>query len=386
VKITFVLPYAGLQGGIRVIAIYAERLARRGHEVRVLSTPQVFTTRHTVKSLLLDRCLPRPEPSYFERVDVPHRVLESVRPVTGADVEDGDVVIATYYTTAYGVERLSPAKGAKVIFIQNYEVEEGKRNPALDATWRMPMHKIVISRWLVGLARDRFGDANVSHVPNSVDLAQFHAPPRPKSTAPTIGMLYSSFSLKGCRTSLKALRQVAAALPGLRLIAFGAERPDFTLPLQPFAEFHYRPGQDKLRELYARCDVWMCGSNVEGFHLPPLEAMACRCPVVATRVGGPLDIIEEGVNGHLVDVKDHRALASKVRDVLSLPPEEWQRMSDAAYRTATGFSWDDATALFEQALRRAIERTQRDELASTGLGRDRGGIVGARLTPSGIAS
>ncbi len=117
-KITFVLPYAGLQGGIRVIAIYAERLARRGHDVRVISTPQVITMRHTAKSLLLGRGLPKPEPSHFDEIDVPHQVLESVRPVTDDDVPDGDVVIATFYTTAYGVQALSSKKGAKAIFIR----------------------------------------------------------------------------------------------------------------------------------------------------------------------------------------------------------------------------------------------------------------------------
>jgi glycosyltransferase involved in cell wall biosynthesis len=355
-KITFVLPYAGLQGGIRVIAIHAERLARRGHSVRVISTPQVFSMRHRAKSLLFNGSLPHAEPSYFDGIDVTHRVLESVRPVSDADVEDGDVVIATYYTTASGVQRLSATKGAKVLFIQNYEVEEGKPNPALDATWRMPMHKIVISDWLVRLARERFGDASVSHVPNSVDLDRFHAAPRSKGPTPTVGLLYSSFSLKGCRTSLRALKRVAAVLPALRVVCFGAERPDFRLPLPRCAEFHYRPPQHELRDLYARCDVWLCGSNVEGFHLPPLEAMACRCPVVSTRVGGPLDTVEDGINGYLVDVKDDRALADRLLHVLALGDKDWRRLSDAAYRTAARFTWDDATALFEQALQSALDR------------------------------
>ncbi|MGH8490351.1 MAG: glycosyltransferase family 4 protein [Gammaproteobacteria bacterium] len=363
-KITFVLPYAGLQGGIRVIAIYAERLARRGHEVRVISTPRVFSTRQTAKSLLLGTGLPRAEPSYFEGINVPHPVLESVRPVTDADVVDGDVVIATYYTTAYGVQRLSPSKGAKAIFIQGYEIEEGKPKPALDATWRMAIHKIVISKWLVQLARDKFGDEFVSHVPNSVDLNQFHAPPRPKNAVPTVGLIYNSSPLKGCSISFKALKRVAAAVPSLRVVCFGAERLGFKLSLPRFAEFHFRPPQEKLRELYAQCDVWLCGSNVEGFALPLLEAMACRCPVVSTRCGGPLDIVEEGVNGHLTDVKDDRALADRIVRVLNLADDDWRRMSDAAYRTATRFTWDDATDLLEQALRRAVERTRRGELTN----------------------
>jgi glycosyltransferase involved in cell wall biosynthesis len=76
-----------------------------------------------------------------------------------------------------------------------------------------------------------------------------------------------------------------------------------------------------------------------------------------------MDIIEEGVNGHLVDVKDVDALADRVLRVLSLPEEEWRKMSDAAYRTATRFTWDDATDLFEKALELAIERNRRGELS-----------------------
>jgi glycosyltransferase involved in cell wall biosynthesis len=272
-------------------------------------------------------------------------------------------VVATYYTTAFGVEHLSAAKGAKAIFIQNYEVEDGKSNPRLDSTWRMPMHKIVISKWMVDLARDKFGDTKVSHVPNSVDLDQFNAPPRGKQAVPTVGMLYAKSWFKGCETSLQALKPVAARLPKFRLLCFGAEEPGPTkLRLPPFAEFHFRPAQNRLKELYAQCDVWLCGSNREGFHLPPLEAMACRCPVVSTSVGGPMDIIEEGVNGHLVEIGDGPALSARVSQVLNLAPDQWTRMSDAAYATATRFTWNDAADMFEESLRLTIERKKKGEL------------------------
>lgn len=363
-RVTFVLPFAGLQGGVRVVATYAERLMRRGHEVLVVSTPPEVSLRARMKSFLRGRgWLPDAEPSYFDGTRVEHRVLERIRPVVDADLPDADVVVATFYTTAYGVQHLSPAKGAKAIFIQNYEVREDEVNPKLDATWLMSMHKITISKWLVQLAREKFGDSVVSHVPNSVDLAQFHAPPREKSSSPVIGMLYSSHSLKGCVTSLKALKRVAAAVPSLRLISFGAEQPDFRLRLPHYAEFHYRPPQDVLKNLYSQCDVWLCGSNVEGFHLPPLEAMACRCPVVSTQVGGPMDIIEDGINGHLVEVRDVEALADQVLRVLNLPQDDWRQMSEAAYRTATRYTWDNATDLFEQALQFAIERSSRGEFS-----------------------
>jgi glycosyltransferase involved in cell wall biosynthesis len=260
-----------------------------------------------------------------------------------------------YYTTAKGVLQLSPSKGAKAIFIQNYEVPEGKTNLELDDSWRMSIHKILISQWLLDLARTKFHAQSVSHVPNSVDALQFHAPPRDKQKRPTVGLLYSKFSLKGVATSIKALRLLAEDFPDLRVVSFGSEKPDFRLPLPKFAEFHLRPPQSTLRALYAKCDLWLCGSNVEGFHLPPIEAMACRCPVVSTRVGGPLDIIKDGVNGYLVDTKDSAALADRMKEILQLSSTQWRQMSDAALATTTNYSWDDANLRFEQALQEAID-------------------------------
>jgi glycosyltransferase involved in cell wall biosynthesis len=103
--------------------------------------------------------------------------------------------------------------------------------------------------------------------------------------------------------------------------------------------------------LYASCDVWLCGSYSEGFHLPPLEAMACRCPVVSTSVGGPVDVIEPGRNGYLAPVGDAAALGDRLLDVLRLTNPQWRAMSDAALGTATRYTWGDATDLLENILR-----------------------------------
>ena len=261
------------------------------------------------------------------------------------------------------MSRLSPSKGAQVLFIQGYEVVPGQSNPDIDATWRLPMQKIVISGWLKDLAEGTFGDRRVIHIPNGVDPAQFHAPPRGKQPRPTVGLLYATIQLKGLDVALKAIETARRSLPDLRVVCFGAEKIDEKLPLPPGAEYHHRPPQERIRDLYASCDVWLCGSRREGFHLPPLEAMACRTPVVSTRVGGPLDVIREGLNGHLVEIEDSTGLADRLLRVLRLDDAAWRRMSDAAEETARGCRWEDSTLLFERALTTAVERASRREIA-----------------------
>ena len=73
-------------------------------------------------------------------------------------------------------------------------------------------------------------------------------------------------------------------------------------------------------------------------------------------VGGPMDMIAEGSEGHLVDPFDACALADRLVDVLSLPEDRWHAMSDAAYRRARLETWSDAADRFERGLRLAIER------------------------------
>ena len=94
--------------------------------------------------------------------------------------------------------------------------------------------------------------------------------------------------------------------------------------------------------------------------------MACRCPVVSTKVGGPIDIIVNGKNGYLVEIGDSSALAAKSMSVLGLDLAAWEAMSEAALATATRYSWDDATDLFEQALQRQLGANHQSPASTMG--------------------
>jgi glycosyltransferase involved in cell wall biosynthesis len=212
------------------------------------------------------------------------------------------------------------------------------------------------------LAREQYGDDNVSLIPNAVDLRQFNAPPRSKHVPPTIGMMYSGGGIKGCDISLKAYAQAVQAMPDLRLIAFGHRPPRPDLPLPAGSSFTLRPAQDRLKDLYAACDAWLFGSRCEGFGLPILEAMACRTPVIATPAGAAPELLKSG-GGLLVRPEDPADMSRAILEVIQLPEAEWQAMSARAYATASSYTWDDAADLFVAALDLARERAARGELA-----------------------
>jgi glycosyltransferase involved in cell wall biosynthesis len=360
-KITFVLPSINLSGGIRVVAIYASRLRLRGHEVQVIApSKQKPSVKHRFYALLKGKVSSPTvdKQSYFDELDVPVITTSHAGPITDHDVPDADIVIATWWETAEWVAKLTKDKGVKVYFVQHHEMFDYLPAERVKATYQLPLHKITISKWLVSLMEEEYCDHHTFLVPNSVDTQQFYAPPRVKQSTPTVGLLYSPVSWKGCDVSFSALSRVSELIPDLRIVAFGSTSPSSSLPLPINAQYVQQPAQNEIKDLYANCDVWLCGSRSEGFHLPPLEAMACRCPVVSTAVGGPVDVIEDGVNGYLVPVEDVVLLAQRLVNVLQLSQEKWQDMSNAAYMTAIRYTWDDATDLFEQALETAITRNK----------------------------
>ena len=170
--------------------------------------------------------------------------------MTNRDVPNADVIIATWWETAEWVAQLSPSKGVKAYLIQDHEIFPYLPVERAAATWRLPLHKIVVSQWLADLARTEYGDPHVSLVPNAVDHQLFWAPSRKKQTVPTVGLLYSTALRKACIIALQAFILASEHFPELRLVAFGAAEPVPELSLPQRVEFHLRPPQAKLRELY----------------------------------------------------------------------------------------------------------------------------------------
>lgn len=358
-RITFVLPTVNLSGGIRVAAIHAKALARRGHTVRVVSPPpDVPSRRRKLKSWLNGNGWPsqKQPQSHLDGSGLDHHVLDRWRPVTDADVPDADVVIATWWETAEWVAALAPRKGAKAYFIQGHEVFDNLPTRSRD-TYRLPLHKIVVARWLADVMCRDYGAEAVDVVPNSVDHEQFFAAPRGKQVSPTAGFLYSRSKVKGIDITVAALERLRTQFSDLRIVSFGSQPPDGSLSLPEGAEFYLAPPQDNIRHLYGRCDVWITASRSEGFNLPAMEAMACRTPVVATPTGWPKESIVTGRNGVLV-AADAASVAQGTAWVFERSEEEWKALSASAGETAAAGSWQKSSEMFEESLNRALANTK----------------------------
>ena len=97
-------------------------------------------------------------------------------------------------------------------------------------------------------------------------------------------------------------------------------------------------------QLYSHAAVFACPSVYEPFGLINLEAMACETPVVASAVGGILEVVEDGDTGLLVEPGRPGALAAAIRLLLE-DPERSRAMGRAGRRRVEAqFSWTRVAA------------------------------------------
>lgn len=203
-------------------------------------------------------------------------------------------------------------------------------------------------------------------IPNFVDERHFHAgvdgagvraelgiPP----DAPLVLFLGGVSGIKGAHVLLPALAMARRRVPGLQAVLPGAERPwsrspaaraaRAVLPLlgggterQRFLRAHregemeewarllpFRPDPERLM---AAADLVVFPSTVPHFARPVIEAAAMSRPVVASRLGGVEELVEDGRTGLLVPPGDPAALADAIARVL-LDPELARRMGTAAH-------------------------------------------------------
>ena len=359
-RITFVLPPANMSGGIRVIGIYAEKLSEMGHEVRIVSVqPRRPSMVERVKRFLKGKppivFEPNP-PSFLDHMKVHHRIAPHDGPVTDRDLPDADVVVATWWETAPWVSALSPSKGAKAYFMQDYGAP-GQELWQIEPTWRLPLHIVTIANWLAVLVKEHTPDARVSVVANSVDQEVFAAPPRGKQSRPTVGFLYREMASKGIGIALEAIRLARHEVPDLRVLAFGPAPSKEAARDLTGIEYAAKPDDAQVVAIYTSCDAWIFPSLREGFGLPLLEAMACRTPVIATPAGAAPELVRPDRGFPLPDFEP----ASMAREIVRLAQMEdaaWRMLSDAARQSVEGYTWQDATRSFEKALEVTIAHDQ----------------------------
>jgi N-acetyl-alpha-D-glucosaminyl L-malate synthase BshA len=137
--------------------------------------------------------------------------------------------------------------------------------------------------------------------------------------------------------TVKVFAQVVREIPAqLILVGDGPDRSAaewLAHDLGIHSRVHFLGKQERVNELLPLADIMLMPSELESFGLAALEAMACKVPSIATRVGGVPELIDDGVTGLLYEVGDVEGMATGALHLLT-DKTRLQAMRDAGRKNA----------------------------------------------------
>jgi glycosyltransferase involved in cell wall biosynthesis len=181
------------------------------------------------------------------------------------------------------------------------------------------------------MAREfRFPLEQITTIHNGVDLDRFR--PRDRSAArarldlPTgatvVGTVGRMLPVKDHDTLLSALARIRSS--GTHVITVMAGNGPLEGHLRRRAadlrlDVRFLGSRPDIEDVLPACDIYVSSSVSEGLSNTILEAMATGIPVVATRVGGTDELVQDGLTGVLVPAADPAALAEAIESVVTQP-------------------------------------------------------------------
>lgn len=263
------------------------------------------------------------------------RALGDVRAqLREADVCHVHTALGMSYRRKYLVCRLAARAGVPYVL----HVHEGDFESLYEA---MPAGERAKVDWMMGAAakvivlsdewdayfRSKFGLENIAVLENAVFVPEDGGVRKDPSRFYFLGRMCPK---KGVDTLLRATRILIQAHPEAKvLLAGGGEELDtfkrmsVELGVEGNVEFlGWADGGMKAR-LTDECLVSVLPSNAEGLPMCVLESMAAGCAAIATRVGGLPSLIDDGVNGLLVEPRDPAGLAEAMAKCIENPA--WTR-------------------------------------------------------------
>lgn len=198
-------------------------------------------------------------------------------------------------------------------------------------------------------------DKEISVVPNGIDLERFKisSGDKKEGNAKAVIFIGRLHPVKGVQYLIEAMAIVRQQMPDVKLVIVGdgverarLEKLAERLNLNDCIQFTGQVPQESIPRLMHQADVFALSSLSESFGIVNLEAMAAGLPIVATNVGGIPDIVEEGVNGYLVNAKNPEEIAERV--VILLQDDEMREEISANNREkAESYTWDKVTGTVE---------------------------------------
>jgi glycosyltransferase involved in cell wall biosynthesis len=346
--ISFLLWGVGPAGGTYNVLLLADYLSHTGYDVTVVVPRKELLSLKAI-SMRIIRFLEY----HFTTLFVKRTMLSPL--ILASEVPEADFYVATFWPTAYTVNYLRAKTGMPCFYyIQHFEpifYSHSYVYYLAEKTYTLPLIQLTISKWLTTvISKYERGPTHVGYFIDPIfkptyDHPQFIRSLKAHGKKIILG-IYRPEYWKNFYLFIDTITALYKHRKDIYAIIIGdMTRISYAFPHKKIG---WLPRED-LCKYYSAADVFVYTSLYEGFGLPPLEAMACGCPVVMTDSLGSRDYAVPDVNSIIVQ-KNPKAIAVAINELLSN-----DSLRDSLIReglqTAKSFSINIAATKFEKALK-----------------------------------
>lgn len=318
--IVYVMTHTGISGGVKIIFEHANRLTRLGAKITIVA--------HFEKPVWF--------PIEADYIQVPFG-LELAK-----GIPDCDLIVATYWDH---IQACIETGIAPVVYFEqgdfhlfDYENMNQTLKQFIHKQFQLPPFIYTISQTAANFIQNIYG-RNAKIYSNAIDGNIFSPIGRKEEgERPYLLMIgRESAKFKGLKIILDAYKQLTNEFD-LDLYWITPEVPSKDMK-QKVTKYFISPTQEQIASLYRGATLYVSGSIYESFSLPPLEAMACGCPVVTTDNKGVLEYAIHRYNALICRKNDSNDLAEKIKELL-LNQQLKEKLIQNGFETAIAYNWD----------------------------------------------
>ncbi len=266
----------------------------------------------------------------------------------------------------YGLPYLISLRGADVPSdeVKRFARQYKLLRPFVRRLWRDADALVAVSNGLREYAFETTPDLPIEVIPNAIELSVF-TPPRQRNHDGPVRLLFVGRfnAFKNVETLLEAvehLLKMGVDNFELQLVGDGERRSNLERltvekGLTKYVRFLGWVGREAIVERYRQADLFVTATTWEGMPNTVLEAMACGLPVVATQASGLDQLVQERVNGYLVEINKASALADRLADLIDNPYERWRMGKESRKIAEQEFAWEYITEQYVEIYRRIID-------------------------------
>lgn len=343
-KITFISPHLKISGGVRIVLMYANLLAHKNHSVTVIVRSQNKLRRTVANIFQIGR------PNWIR--DFKPKVIR-VEDVVEKNIPEADILLASSYRDILKTADLPLDKGEKFYLVQHDErLYHGDRD-RVENGYLTDTNKIVVASWLKEMFKNEFNQEAVLLI-NPIDTNLFHPlDNKRQGNDVRILLMHHDYEWKGTKEGVKIVQKLKKKYPQIKLIIFGVRQEQIEYPSD---EYYYKLPQNKLAELYSNCDIFLCPSWDEGFGLPSVEAMACRCALVTYDNGGSRDYAYDNKTAMVAKHRDINDLANKLEQLVKEKDLRGKIARQGYEFIQTMPTWQEQTDRLENIFKQILEK------------------------------